>query len=172
MIRAHLRPVDHYSIEYIALHLRDQDAREIYGMRPYDTPFALAQEVSFRFRAPHDQARGAIAWFDGKPCALIGFIQQHPQMWNAIAFGTDDWRNVAIDLMRWARRQAQALVDEGIGSRLQAISHEQSTEAHKFLTALGARKEAEAPLYGKDGATYYTFAWLKGDEVRDAKLHT
>lgn len=114
---ATMRPVDLYSVEYITLNLRKQDQVELYNMRPYDTPFMLAQEAAFTFRQTDDKARGAIAWYDGKPCALVGFSRSHPQMWNAIAFGTDDWRNVAIDLMRWARRAAQRLVDEGIGEQ-------------------------------------------------------
>lgn len=161
-MKVHLLPVDLGSLEYICLHLREQDRREIYNIRDYDNPMMLAWETFAMTNAP--RARSTVAWADGKPVAFIALVSPWPMVWEAVAYGTDDWRKVAIDLMRWGRNTVRDILDSGEGHRLQAQSHEDHVDAHKFLRALGASEEyPPMTLYGKSGATYRRFVWLKGE---------
>lgn len=47
--------------------------------------------------------------------------------------------------------------------RMQADSNEQHIEAHKWIERLHGVKEAVIPLYGRDGATYYRYRWIKSE---------
>src|SRR5688572_8335506 len=152
-LTVHLRPIDLSSLEHICLHLRDQDKREIYNIRPYDNPMLLAWETWGIFQS-EAKAEGTIAWYNGKPAAFIGFVESHPMNWEAMAYGTDAWRSVAIDLMRWGRKTAHGILNRGEGHRLQAESHVDHTTSHKFMEVLGAKQESVVPMRGKDGSTY------------------
>lgn len=160
-MKVHLAPVDLGSLEFICLHLRDQDKREIYNIRDHDNPIQLAWETHYLLT---ERGIGAIAWWRGRPAAMIGLVRAWPMVWEAVAYGTDDWRSVAVDLMRWGRGRVRQILQSGEGHRLQAHSHTQNHDAHKFLQALGARQEGPPePLYGKDGSPYLKFVWLKGE---------
>lgn len=149
---------DRYAIEYICLHLRACDRREIFTMQPHDNPVRLAQEAWWVFT---NRGRAAVAWHDGRPAAVIGLWEKWPGVWEASAFGTDAWRNVAIECVRWARKNISQIIEEVGGHRLQADSHVESTESHKFLRAMGAEAESLLPGYGKDGSDYIRFVWVK-----------
>ena len=45
--------------------------------------------------------------------------------------------------------------------RVECKSMEGHTEAHAWLEALGLQREAEHPLYGMNGETFYTYARLE-----------
>lgn len=149
---------DRYSIEYICLNLRACDKREIFAMRPHDSPVRLAHEAWYLVTT---QGRGAVAWHDGKPAALIALIENWPGVWDAMAFGTDAWRNVAIELMRWGRANVRQVIEDLKGHRLQADSHVDSVDSHRFLRALGAEPEAVLRGYGKDNSDFIRFSWVR-----------
>lgn len=149
---------DRYAIEYICLHLRACDRREIFTMRPHDNPVRLAHEAWWMITT---QGRGVVAWHKGRPAAVLALVENWHGVWDAIAFGTDDWKSVAIEMVRWARKNIAQVIEEMDGHRLQAASHVESVESHKFLTVLGAEPEAVLRGYGKDGSDYIQFAWVK-----------
>ena len=156
-----LTEIDLPALEFICLNLRAVDAREIYNVVDHDNPMLLAHQAHYMAVT---KGRGVIAWWKGKPAACIAFTEERPTVWLISMFGTDDFRNVAIDCMRWARRTAVEMIAERKGRRLQCDSHIEHEEAHKFLTVLGARREGP-PMkhYGKDGSDYIRFVWIAED---------
>ena len=147
-------------IEYICLHLRESDKREILNMRPHDSPLQLAWESCSAIR---NLGRGRIAWYKGRPAGLFAFTESWPGLWEVWMFGTDEFKNVAIDLMRYCRKEANDILTTSNGRRLQCDCAMDHAEAHKLIKAMGAI--AEGPpmqAYGKDGSAYQRYVWLNG----------
>ena len=153
-----IHDLDRYAITHITLHLREQDASEIYGLRPHDCPLRLAYEAHYMLSR---HGRGKVAWFRGVPAAVIGFYERWPGCWEAVSFGTERYKDVGVALMREGRKLARGILDDLGANRLQADSRIDNVQAHAFIRALGGKPEGP-PLekYGKDGATYQRFVWF------------
>lgn len=156
-----LAEIDITSLDYICLNLRDVDKREVFGVVDHDNPIMLAFQAHY---IGCTKGRGRIAWHNGRPAAFIAFCEERPSVWTISMFGTDDFKAVAFECMRWARETAADLIANRNGRRLQCDSHIEHHEAHKFLTALGAVPEGPPmKCFGKDGSDYQRFVWIKGE---------
>lgn len=164
-----LHEIDRSSLEYICLHLRERDQREIYGLRSHDNPIRLAYEAHYMLTS---QGRGRIAWHEGKPVAVLGFVESWPGLWDAVSFGTDEFPKVAFELMRYGRQEARSILRDVGGRRLQADAHIDNTDGHKFIETLGGKAEYDMRLYGKDGSTYRRFVWFTGQEREALNMET
>ena len=165
-----LRPYDYYACEYLCLSLREQDRREIFNLRPYDEAVLLAQECHHWFSDTGNRCR--IAWHDGRPAGLLGLVCVYPQVWEAIAFGTNAFRRVAVALARWGRHEARAVLAAGLGHRLQATARLEHAESLKYIQALGGAAEGPpARCLGKDGGDYQRFVWLKSTYGGNNDVH-
>lgn len=155
------------ALDYICLNLRASDKLEILGMRPHDAPLRLAWES---FSAIRNLGRGRVAWADGRPAGVFAFTEQWPGTWEIWMFGTDQFRAVAIPLLRWARGEANDILSTCLGRRLHCDVREGHPDAHRLLKAMGALAEGQPmAAYGKDGSAYQRYVWLKG--VNDAVLN-
>lgn len=161
-----MRPVVHepnlFSILHICQRLRQVDADEIYPLLPFDSSSMLAKCTLEQM----DRGYGSVIWWDGKPSALIGVHPLHGKAcWQVFAFGTDDWKSCAIEIMRESRRLiANALNAYPEAMRLQCDSSIDHTEAHGWLERMGAYVESKMPYYGKDGNTYLRYVWIRSDD--------
>ena len=129
---------DLWAIEYICLNLRESDAIEIYNVRPHDSPLQLAWEST---QAVKNMGRGRIGWANGKPAALFAFTEDWPGTWQVWMFGTNDFKAAAIDLLRWARKEANDILTVCEGRRLQCDCRLGHDDAHKMIRALGGKPE-------------------------------
>lgn len=146
--------------EYIILNMREVDRVEVFGMLHHDSALQMAHETAFLIR---NKGRSTIAWHDGRPAAMGALTEDWPGMWSVWMFGTDDFRNCAVELIKWFRREASDILTVCQGRRLQCDSRFDHDEAHKMLRALGAREEVRLRAYGKDGSDYIRFVWLRGE---------
>jgi hypothetical protein len=145
-------------LEDICLRLRERDKAEIYNVMDHESPFRLAMEAHHALTA---KGRGRIAWSGGRPAGVLGFAEQRRGIWDAIAFGTDDFRSVAVALARYGRKESRAILREVGAIRLQAESRVEHTEAHAFIRALGGAPEGPPKRnFGRDGGAYQTFVWF------------
>lgn len=110
--------------------------------------------------------RGRVAWHDGRPAGVLGYYEPWPGQWEAVAFGTDAFRHVGTQLGRYGLKEMRAILRDVGARRLQADSHADNADGHRFIKALGGQQESVLRAYGKDGANYYRFVWLA---ERDAK---
>jgi hypothetical protein len=150
--------LDVTSVEYVCINLRHMDRLEVLNLADHDSSVRLAQEVYFTLR---NQGRGRIVWHDGKPAAIVGFAEFRKGVWQAILLGTDDFRAVAKDALKWFRITGQEIRDVLGARRVQCDSHINHWEAHRFLRALGAQQEGPPMLaYGKDGSAFIRFVWF------------
>jgi hypothetical protein len=149
-------------LEDICLRLRARDALEIYNVLDHSSPFRLAMEAHYALTA---RGRGRIAWRNGRPEGVLGFSEQRRGIWDAVAFGTDAFKSVAVDLARYGRRESQAILRDVGAIRLQAESRVEHTEAHAFIRALGGSPEGPPKRnFGRDGGSYQTFVWFPRPE--------
>jgi hypothetical protein len=147
------------ALEYIALHLRDRDRREVHGVRWDDDPIQLAHQTATILH----EGRGHIVEHDGRPAAVIGVCEVHPGVWQGLAFGTDDFARCIPRLTKLARVDLQAYIVERGGHRLEVFSRFDHEDSHRWLVYLGAEREGVMRCYGKDGADFVRFAWTRGE---------
>lgn len=161
-----LTDIDLVSLEYLCLNMREADKVEIFACQEHENPMRLAWEAHYLIR---NKGRGRIAWHDGRPAACCAFTESWPGVWQVWMFGTDELKSVAVELLRWSRKEARDILSVCHGIRLQCESRVGHDEAHKMLKAMGAVPEGDPmPAYGKDGAAYQRFVWLK--DVNDDVL--
>jgi hypothetical protein len=148
-----------HALQDICQRMREVDKVEIYGMMPHDSWYVLSWDA---YALITNKGRGRVAWWQGRPAGLCAFTEMHPGVWNAWMFGTDDFRNVVVDLVRWGRREVRDILAVSRGHRCQCDSRAGHDQAHRLLKALGARQEGP-PMkgYGKDGSDYLRFVWLR-----------
>lgn len=157
------------SLEYICLNLRESDKLEILNIRPHDNPLMLAWES---FHAIRSNGRGRIAWHKGRPAGLFAFAEAWSGTWEVWMYGTDDYRAVVFDLLRWARKEANDILTTCDGRRLHADVRDGHPDAHKLVKAMGAMPEGP-PMrgYGKDGGAYQRYVWFNGENDAVLKPH-
>lgn len=121
------------------------------------------------WHAVSNMGRGRIAWWNGRPAAIYAYTELWPSHWEVWMYGTDDFANVAIELLRWGRKEANNILAVCKGARLQCDVREGHPDAHKLIRTVGGRPEGELMrYYGKDGSSYQRYVWLNG--VDDAYL--
>ena len=154
-------PPSYGDVLFVAQRMRAWDRREIFACRWDDDPEALAQDT---VRA---LARG-LAWcahLEQTPVAVVGAVPCWPGVWQVAAFATDAFPRVALPLTRFIRCTLIPTLYEMGAHRAECRSLEGHMAAHRWLMALGARREAVHPEYGRAGETFVTFAWSR-DDVR------
>lgn len=156
-------------VEYICVNARQSDKDEILNMVDYDSPIQMAWDAHFICK---NKGRARVAWHNGKPAGFFGFSEMWRGTWQVWMFGTDDFKAVVWELLRWARKEANHILTVCEGRRLQCYCREGHPDAHRLLRALGARPEGEWMRgYGKDGSSYQCYVWLNGDNDAILKPH-
>jgi hypothetical protein len=155
-----LTEITHIDLEDIAFRMRESDRVEIFNLKDYDNPYQLAWEA---YSVVTRSGRGRIAWWKGRPTAVFAFTAHHANLWDVWMFGTDEFRNVAIDLLRYARREANEILTVCNAKRLQCDAREGHPDAHKMLRAMGGVPESTMRFFGKDGGHYVRYVWINGE---------
>lgn len=149
-----IHPVpDQDEIASVTRRMRDVDRREIFATRWTDDPDDLASDLA-RLNEMSWSAR-----LDGVPAGIWGASPIWPRVWVVFAFGTDDWPHVVLSMTKHIRRFIVPAIVRANAIRVSCASHAQHTEAHRWLTSLGATLEAEHPNMGKGGERFFTFVW-------------
>lgn len=150
-----LRPVTIESAVSVAERMREWDRKEIYATRFDEDPAALAAACL------HDRRYAWTAHIDEDPVAVVGAHPLHPNVWTVYAFATDRFPEIAFPLTKFIRNgMIPALAQfEGV-RRAQCLSMAGHSDAHRWLTYLGAQQEAVLPGFGKDGQDFLVFSWL------------
>lgn len=139
--------------------MRAIDKAEIFGMRAHDNAVLLSYEVL----AYATKGKAVIAYDDMKPAGIVGVTPMWPGVYTIWAFGTDDWRKVAVDIVRYTRNELKPWLLSHGADRVQCESRFDHLEAHSLLERFGARREAVLGGYGRDGADYFLYAWRRND---------
>lgn len=141
--------------------MRARDANEVFAVHEHDDPLRLAYEATHMIR---NKGRGTLAWHNGRPAAVGAFVELRPGVWEVMMFGTDAFKAVVFEMMRWVRTEAADILKHCKGQRLQCHARADYDEAHKMIRAMGGVQEG-VPLrrFGKDGSDFVCFVWLRGE---------
>lgn len=141
--------------------MRAADRREIMAMRPHDSAVHLAWEAYHTVKA---QGRGRIAWHKGKPAAFAAFTEIWPGRWQCWMFGTDHFKDAAVPLLRWFRKEANDILSVVNAHRLDCDSIADHHEAHAMIRAMGGIEDGPVMRkYGKGGEDFQRFVWFNGE---------
>lgn len=155
-----LTDINYSALEYLCLNMRECDRREIFALRPHDSPLQLSVEAWAMIR---NMGRGRIAWYQGRPAGCAAFTESWNGCWEVWMFGTDHFKSVVVDLVRWFRKEANDILTVCEGRRLQCDSIADHEEAHKLIKAAGGIEEARFRRYGKGGEDFIRFVWFNGE---------
>lgn len=152
---------DLLSLEFICLNMREIDRVEAFAVVSHDNPCRLAWET---YHYVLNNGRGQIAWHNGKPAAFAALVEMWPSVWQIYMFGTDDFKNAAIPLLRWFRKESNDILTVCNGHRLQCDCRIGHPEAHKMILAMGGLPEGPPrQKFGKDGSDFQTYVWINGE---------
>lgn len=152
-----LRPLTRRDVAHVVDRMRDSDAAEIYNTRWTDSPHDLVQDTLLHHRFSW------IAAHDGEPIAVVGAGPKHPNCWSVHMYATDDFHKLSVSLSKFIRRVMIPALYAAGAHRAECASSDDHTTAHRWLEWLGARREAEMRGYGKDGQSYFLYAWSRND---------
>ncbi len=147
-----LRTLDRKALRYIAGKMRKADADEIYNVIDPPEPDYLVDLV---------MSQSDLAWMGlndmGMPVVALGATETHRGLFDVWMFATDRLTDISVPFHRAVKRWYIPLLFELGARRLQCRSAESHVEAHRWLEALGAKREGELAGYGKNGQTYYLY---------------
>lgn len=106
------------------------------------------------------------AWLDDQPQVAFGISAVssfQPHMRSAWCWGTDRIRRCIPAVTRFCLETWPRQIIEAGGTRVEVRSLKGHDLAHRWLSALKCRKEAEMTGYGVHGETMELWAWLKED---------
>lgn len=152
-----VKPLEWYSLEYLAFHMREIDRLEIFGNLPSDNPLEVVAMIMHQ--TAKTEGLGYLAFYHQRPIAAWGIFENFPGNWQIWAFGTDEW-SLAPLAMRESWDTALAHLRARNALRVECKSRYNHADAHRFLRYLGFEQEAVLKRYGKDGADYFLYARL------------
>jgi hypothetical protein len=149
------------TVHYVAHNMRAADRQEIYSLYDVETPFLITQGV---------MSQPEVAFLAGRerPIAVFGAMKLRATTWAAFCFATDEFPKVALEVTKYIRKVIQPDLFLSRGARrVEADSHFQHIQAHKWLRLLGAEQEGVRREYNKHGEPYITFALTLSDFERE-----
>lgn len=156
-----IRPATIRDATWIAANMRSEDVREILATANVGslTEAAIACVVT----SP-DYAWCAYHRAEPAGCFGVSHVSPlQPHLRSAWAWGTDRFKRVAPAITRFSVREwPRRLIADGV-TRVEVRSIEGHDIAHKWLSAIRARHEADMPNYGVNGETFQLWSWLKED---------
>lgn len=113
------------------------------------------------------------AWnYDCGPISVWGMIPKRRGVGAAFAFGTDDWGQAVLPMVRQIRGFLMPLVvDMGI-HRVEAVALRRRDDIRRFMGLLGAKAEGVLTGYGTDGEDFVSYRWLSNEYGSDRAQKT
>ena len=132
---------------YLAEHMRDIDAREVFATKWHDNREWFARECA---------AIGGICYknADGVPVAMGGFNEVWLGMGAAWMVATPEIVNHGVGLTKLGKHMMETATQF---HRIQALSADFHTVSHEWLLSIGFRRGPTLERYGKGGEDFYTF---------------
>lgn len=144
-------------MEAVARRMRDHDFEEISALSSYKT----RDEIATHFGVNYGHHPDVIVFFDDKePVAVGALVQGRPNVATCLFFATDGFTAIGADATRFVRQRLfPGYRQKGI-HRIEAISIAGYDDMHRWLGALGLKKEADLAGYGCNGEAFVQFSWV------------
>lgn len=132
----------------IAYAMRQQDRDEIFALFPHDDAELIAYTA---------WKRSLYRW-TANGQAAFGSMPMWPGVHSIWMFATDDFTaETSREMVRFIRRYLRVGMPTH-AHRVECKSLATHTAAHRFIEALGLRREGPVPAYGKGREDFVTFA--------------
>jgi len=143
------------AILHVALHMRERDRAELFANRWDDSALGVAESTI----AIKDQGLLYVGWLEDTPVVVYGARPIWPGVWTVYAYATDDFPRIGGYVTRHIRRAMMPGLLLMGAHRAQCYSLASHDVAHRWLTALGASRDARLPAFGKNGEDFILFSW-------------
>ena len=146
-------------VRHVAELMRTQDVTEFLAVSPagIETQADLVEALVNRYGGAPD----AIGVYLGVvPVAIGAMVQHRPNVATLMFFATDDFPQVAAALTRFIVQRLFPQYRAGGVHRIECVSNAEYTQAHRWIGALGLKREAVLPGYGRGMETFIQFAWV------------
>lgn len=153
---------DAQAVRFIADRLRERDVIEFTATSFAATRGQLTDDLVRRYAG---LPGGICASIGDRPVAFGATIEARPNVLTLLFFATDEFPAIALGLTRFIRQRLFPAQRAAGAHRIECVSIDSHTDAHRWIEILGLEREAEMPGYGKAGETFYQFAWT-ADHVR------
>ena len=159
-----LEPLTREAALAVVLRMRRRDRREIYATCWHDNPVEVAEFLALSGKF------GWAAFIENDPVAIVGARPLWPGVWSVWMVATDRFREIRFSMTRFIKHgMIPALVQTG-AHRAETTSLAIHHEAHRWLEALGATREATFRAYGRNGEDFVSYVWtLDGREKRQER---
>lgn len=140
----------------ILLRLRERDAQEL-------AELGLTAERIEPFLLGIPAVEIGVWCGDSGPAAFMAFHQVTPRALNVSMLATDDWPQVARQVVRWSIDVRSRLLGKGF-TRADCRTMAGHDDAIRMLEHFGFRRECTLRGYGASGVDFIQFAWSLGDQ--------
>lgn len=144
-------------VRFVAANMRAKDVEEFLALTHAPDRRALQDSLLDRYGG-HPLMVAAKA--GDVPVAVGGAVELRPNVATLVMFATERFPDVAFGLTRFVVQNLFARYRGAGVHRIEAVSMEGHTAAHRWIRALGLHREAVLPGYGRGGETFLQFAWV------------
>lgn len=148
---------DFDDIRNVALHMRDSDLREFRATSFLDSREDIADWLVARY-GEHEIC--IMASDETGPVAIGAMIESRPNVVSLLFFATERFPVIATPLTRFIRQRLFKGAKKAGCHRIECVSIDGHTAAHRWIEALGLSHQFAMPGYGKGGETFHQFAWI------------
>jgi hypothetical protein len=146
------------SVLHVITNMRESDMREFLAVSHMTDRRTLSHVLLDRYERHPDVI---VAWNDQEPVAVGAMLETRPKVATLMFFATDKFETIAAPLTRFIRQRLFARCKNVGVHRIECLSIEGYPEAHRWIKALGLSQEAVMHGFGREGETFYQFAWVK-----------
>lgn len=154
-----LKPLSLDDLKYICRNMREQSRKEVFACSKVEDPDAMAtalfEHASYFAFSEHLE----------RPIYAGGMYLLDPAagIWGTWGFGTDEFPRVGIAVAKFTRRKAVPAVARMGGRRIESKCIAGLSEVDKWMTIMGAKKEALLSNFGKNGEDFNLWVWDLSD---------
>lgn len=148
------KPLNLEDLQHICRNLRPHSHKEAFACCEEVDPDELAKGLL--------SLKGDFAWIfsTDRPVYAGGVVECRPGVWESWGLSTDDWHQIAVPMTKFIRRSILPGLRERGAHRLESLCLSGVPEVAKWMSVLGAIKEATLPKRGKNGEDFDLYAWV------------
>lgn len=150
-------PASEADVLFVAQHMRESDAQEFLAVSHLADRKAVATELALRYGQNPD----TICVRDKTgPVAIGAGVEGRPNVITLMFFATDQFPYVAMATTRFIRQQLFPRYREAGVHRIECLSIDGHSAAHRWIETLGLKREATLPGFGRGKETFHQYAWV------------
>jgi len=144
-------------VAFVAVRMRPRDMEEFMAVSYAVNEAELVEGLVARYGGAHD----AFCAYQGDiPVAVGAMVEHRPNVVTLMFFATAELPMIGAALTRWIRQRLFPQYRARGVHRIECASIDGYVSVHRWVQALGLKREAVMPKYGRGGETFIQFAWV------------